>query len=84
MAPGLPAQIDILRRRQVLHDVQFLMDNGKAYIGTREISEIDVSGLISMMIGRTLTRQYPPRNARIGECLLEVEGLGDGGRSAHP
>ena len=51
-----------------------------AYIGTREISEIDVSGLISMMIGRTLTQQYPPRNARIGECLLEVEGLGDGGR----
>ena len=47
-------------------------------IGSREISQINTSDLIEMMIGRALTQQYPPRNAQIGETVLEVSHLGNG------
>lgn len=47
-------------------------------IGTKKISEINASELISMMIGRTLTQQYPRRHATIGDTLLEVQHLSNG------
>lgn len=48
------------------------------YIGTKVISETTSGELISMMIGRTLTQQYPPRSAAQGEAILRVEHLSDG------
>lgn len=45
------------------------------YIGTRKCSETDKDSLISMIIGRDLTEQYPTFHAKIGRTLLEVEHL---------
>ncbi len=46
-------------------------------IGTKEIKETNKRELISMMIGRELTKQYPERTAQIGELLYEVKDLTD-------
>ncbi len=48
------------------------------YIGTKTISETSSGELISMMIGRTLTQQYPPRSVAQGEVILRVDHLSDG------
>ena len=48
------------------------------YIGTKTISETNSGELISMMIGRTLTQQYPPRSVAQGEVILRVDHLSDG------
>lgn len=48
------------------------------YIGTKTISETSSGELISMMIGRTLTQQYPPRSVAQGEAILRVDHLSDG------
>lgn len=47
------------------------------YIGTREVKDITKPDMISMMIGRELTQQYPDREVAPGETILEVEGLCD-------
>ena len=49
-------------------------------IGTREVGETTKDELISMMIGRELTQQFPAREARVGEVCLKVEHLSDGNR----
>lgn len=48
------------------------------YIGTKTISETSSEELISMMIGRTLTQQYPSRSVAQGEVILRVDHLSDG------
>ena len=48
------------------------------YIGTSDVKDISRDELITMMIGRKLTQQYPDRNSKIGEVLLEVSGITDG------
>lgn len=50
------------------------------YIATRDVSDISKDDMISMMIGRELQQQYPPRDVPIGEEVLRVENLSDGGR----
>lgn len=50
------------------------------YIGTREVKDVTKDEMIEMMIGRKLTNQYPSRNAVIGETILEVKNLSDGGK----
>lgn len=47
-------------------------------IGTRSVAETTKAELISMMIGREMTKQFPPRDVRIGEELLRVENISDG------
>ena len=48
------------------------------YIGTSDVRDISRDELITMMIGRKLTQQYPDRNSKIGEILLEVSEITDG------
>lgn len=43
------------------------------YIGTKKMSEITRSDLISMMAGREITEIYPHRKTRIGKEKLRVE-----------
>ena len=50
------------------------------YVGTRDVKDITKQELIGMMIGRELTQQFPPRNAKIGKVTLEVQHLSDGWR----
>lgn len=45
------------------------------YIGTRRCAETAKDELISMIIGRTLTEQYPMIDAKAGRPVLEVKNL---------
>lgn len=48
------------------------------YIGTKDVGKTNKAELISMMIGRELTRQYPARHGETGDVCLKVENLSDG------
>lgn len=60
---------------QVADRVSVLRDGQS--VGTKEIKDTNKAELISMMIGRELTKQYPERDVNIGEVLYSVEGLSD-------
>ncbi|MGI6777818.1 MAG: sugar ABC transporter ATP-binding protein [Acetivibrionales bacterium] len=49
------------------------------YICTKNTSDTNRTELISLMVGRPLTEQYPERNSDIGDIMLEVKGLNAGG-----
>ena len=49
------------------------------YIGSWGIDEISNEDLIVAMVGREITQIFPERKGRIGETLLEVEGLSKAG-----
>jgi len=55
-----------------------VMRDGRT-VGTREVAETDVSELIHLMVGRTIAEQIPKREARVGEPVLEVEGVARSG-----
>ena len=55
-------------------DAVTVLRDGKS-MGTRQIGEIDVDGLISMMVGRSLENQFPKQFAPIGETILRAEGI---------
>ena len=57
----------IVDRITVLRDGQ--------YIATRDWADITVPEMISMMVGRSLTEQYPARHARIGDVVLEARNF---------
>ena len=46
-------------------------------IGTRNTADINKDELISMMIGRVLTQQFPTRVNHIGDVIFRVENLSD-------
>lgn len=56
-----------------------VLRDGK-YIGSKEVNETKRSELISMMVGRELTQQYPQKNCEIGDVYLRVDNLGDGNK----
>lgn len=45
------------------------------YIGTWDVDQISNADLIKAMVGRPLDKMYPPKTAKIGKTVLEVEGL---------
>ena len=45
------------------------------YVGTENICDITMDGVVQMMIGREIGERYPQRNVTIGEEVLRVEGL---------
>lgn len=55
---------EIADRITVLRDGQL--------VGTRNAAEVDQNKIVSMMVGRELTGQYPPREANIGEVIFQV------------
>lgn len=46
-----------------------------SYIGTEKIKEIDMDGIVQMMIGREIGERFPVRDVKIGEEVFKVEGL---------
>ncbi len=58
---------------QIADRVTVLRD-GK-YIRTLPIGQTNAPELISLMVGRSIDEQYPAREARIGETILEVQNL---------
>ena len=45
------------------------------FVGEGRIADVDQDRLVSMMVGRTIEQVYPKRPVRLGEVVLEVEGL---------
>ena len=45
------------------------------YIGTRLISETDMTEVVKMMIGREIGERYPERDVKIGDVVFNVEDL---------
>lgn len=48
-----------------------------SYVATRDVDKITRSELISMMIGREMSQQFPKRKSHIGSELLRVENVSD-------
>ena len=45
------------------------------YIGTKEAKDTDNEEIIAMMVGRSVEEQYPKRDVKIGDVILEVKNL---------
>jgi ribose transport system ATP-binding protein len=55
-------------------DVVTVMRDGHV-IDTRPVSAIGRNEMISMMVGRTVENEYPPRPDSAGETILEIKGI---------
>ncbi len=44
-------------------------------VGTRNYREVTLNEMIAMMVGREMTEQFPKRNAKIGDIVLEAKNL---------
>ena len=55
-------------------DTITVLRDGK-HVGTVDRKTVDPDAVIKMMVGRSLTTMFPPREAKIGEVLLSVHGL---------
>jgi ribose transport system ATP-binding protein len=58
---------DLCDRVTILRDGQ--------YITTCDIDKVDEDELIRLMVGRTITNEYPPRLHPVGDVALEVKNL---------
>ena len=61
-----------------LSDRVSVLRDGKT-IGTCNIEDIDMNGIVKMMIGREIGDRYPERDTKIGDVVLEVDKLGRSG-----
>jgi len=55
-------------------DVVTIMRDGHV-IDTRNVSDISRNEMISMMVGRKVENEYPPRPNCVGETILEIENI---------
>ncbi|CAN5386414.1 sugar ABC transporter ATP-binding protein [soil metagenome] len=46
-----------------------------AFVGTKDIAEVDETALVSMMVGRAIDRLYPQKQGESGATLLELRGI---------
>lgn len=58
----------------ILCDRVTILRDGQ-YIGTKNISETDITELVRMMIGREIGERYPERDVTIGDTVLEIKEL---------
>ncbi len=54
---------------------RYVVFRDSRYIGDGLIKDVDQDRLVSMMVGRTITQIYPKRPVKLGDAVLEVEGL---------
>lgn len=57
-----------------ISDEVTIMRDG-TWVATRPAAELTMNEIIKLMVGRELTNRFPPKTNKIGEALLEVEGL---------
>lgn len=57
-----------------ISDEVTIMRDGK-WIATKQSKDLTTDEIIKLMVGRELTNIYPPKNNKIGDTLLEVNGL---------
>jgi ribose transport system ATP-binding protein len=55
-------------------DIVTVMRDGRV-IDTRPVSELSRSQMISMMVGRTIENEFPPRPESAGETILEIKNI---------
>jgi len=55
-------------------DVVTVMRDGHV-IDTRDVNAISRNEMISMMVGRTIENEYPPRPNCVGETILEIKNI---------
>lgn len=55
-------------------DVVTVMRDGRM-IDTRNVNAISRNEMISMMVGRTIENEYPPRPDCVGEPILEIQNI---------
>jgi ribose transport system ATP-binding protein len=55
-------------------DVVTVMRDG-LMIDTRDVNDISRSEMISMMVGRTIDNEFPPRPNFVGETILEINNI---------
>ncbi|NLY08759.1 MAG: ATP-binding cassette domain-containing protein [Tissierellia bacterium] len=58
---------------QISDDITVFRD-GK-WVGTAPASEMDTNKIVQMMVGRTLTNRFPPKENTPGEVIFEVKNL---------
>ena len=51
------------------------MCSSDLYVGTENIKDITMDGVVQMMIGREIGERYPQRDVKIGEEVIRIEGL---------
>ena len=51
-----------------------IMRDGQ-YVTTRETASISMDEIIKLMVGRELTNRFPPKDNKVGEVILDVEGI---------
>ena len=59
---------------KVISDDITIMRDGK-WVATEKASEITTDEIINMMVGRDLTKRFPPKNNEVKEVILKVENL---------
>lgn len=55
-----------------ISDEVTIMRDGQ-WIATRDAKELTKAEIIRLMVGREMTNQFPPKNNKIGEVLLDVK-----------
>jgi ribose transport system ATP-binding protein len=55
-------------------DIVTVMRDGHV-IDTKKVTDISRNGMISMMVGRTVENEFPPRPDCAGEVILEIKGM---------
>jgi ABC-type sugar transport system ATPase subunit len=55
-------------------DVVTVMRDGHV-MATRDVSKITRNEMISLMVGRTIENEFPPRPESAGEIILEINGI---------
>ena len=66
----MPEIFELANRVTVLRD--------GAYVGTRNIEEVDEAALVSMMVGRAIDRLFPKSDAKLGDVVLELRNVSYG------
>ena len=57
-----------------ISDEVTIMRDGQ-WIATREAKDLTKAEIIRLMVGREMTNQFPPKNNKIGEILLDVKNF---------
>lgn len=50
------------------------------YVGTRDLSKVEIEDLIQMMVGRQVDELFPKQETSIGDALLEVSNITASGK----
>ncbi len=58
---------------QIADDVTVLRDG--EYVGTKLVADIDMDGIVKMMVGRDMSDRFPPKTNVPGEVHMEVKNL---------